>query len=288
MRQWRDCWVGHLQVQYPEQQWHPSKPFGHISWLALELHPSPAWFKISCELMAGKGFSEAMVSMWFVLHLAKPSRYIPMYNKQNNCLPVLWSSLISAKIELCIIIIIITIIRGMVNHLLLLLPFVRILKYGFLAIGFLLLLLLQLFAYDTVKTLLTPKDGEPAKVPFPISSVAGAVAGFSSTLCVYPLELLKTRLTIQVRGSSWISFHSRFSRINQMQLLSNKCMFFCIYKFALLDPESLYVLCCKLLSHMVCMCVLHYKLLLEYNVHVYVFCKVAVEYGAAAIKYFFT
>jgi hypothetical protein len=90
----------------------------------------------------------------------------------------------------------------MVNHLLLLLPFVRILKYGFLAIGFLLLLLLQLFAYDTVKTLLTPKDGEPAKVPFPISSVAGAVAGFSSTLCVYPLELLKTRLTIQVRGSS--------------------------------------------------------------------------------------
>jgi solute carrier family 25 phosphate transporter 23/24/25/41 len=50
--------------------------------------------------------------------------------------------------------------------------------------------------------LLTPKDGEPAKVPFPISSVAGAVAGFSSTLCVYPLELLKTRLTIQVRGSS--------------------------------------------------------------------------------------
>jgi hypothetical protein len=90
----------------------------------------------------------------------------------------------------------------MVNLLLLLLlPFVRILKYGFLAIGFL-LLLFQLFAYDTVKTLLTPKDGEPAKVPFPISSVAGAVAGFSSTLCVYPLELLKTRLTIQVRGSS--------------------------------------------------------------------------------------
>jgi hypothetical protein len=90
----------------------------------------------------------------------------------------------------------------MVNLLLLLLPFVRILKYGFLAIGFLLLLLFQLFAYDTVKTLLTPKDGEPAKVPFPISSVAGAVAGFSSTLCVYPLELLKTRLTIQVRGLS--------------------------------------------------------------------------------------
>jgi hypothetical protein len=137
--------------------------------------------------------------------------------------------------------------------------------------------------------LLTPKDGEPAKVPFPISSVAGAVAGFSSTLCVYPLELLKTRLTIQVRGSSWISFHSRFSRINQMQLLSNKCMFFCIYKFALSDTESLcfalqialtyglYVCvfciinCCR---NIMCMCLC--------------FCKVAVGYGAAAIKKLFT
>jgi len=66
---------------------------------------------------------------------------------------------------------------------------------------------IELFAYDTVKTLLTPKDGEPAKVPFPVSSVAGAVAGFSSTLCVYPLELLKTRLTIQ-RGVYDNLFHA--------------------------------------------------------------------------------
>jgi hypothetical protein len=244
--------------------------------------------------MAGKGFSVAMVSMWFVLHLAKPLRYIPMYNKQNNCLPVLWSSLISAKIELCITNIIITIIRGMVNLLLLLLllflAFVWILKYGFLAIGFLLLmLLLQLFAYDTVKTLLTPKDGEPAKVPFPISSVAGAIAGFSSTLCVYPLELLKTRLTIQVRGSSWISFHSRFSRINQMQLLSNKCIFFAFTSLLFqIQRESVCFALEIALTYGLYVCVLHYKLLLEYNVHVYVFCKVAVGYGAAAIKYFFT
>jgi hypothetical protein len=34
-------------------------------------------------------------------------------------------------------------------------------------------------------------------------------------------------------------------------------------------------------------CVFPYKLLLECTVHVYVFCKVAVGYGAAAIKYLF-
>ncbi|KAF8389100.1 hypothetical protein HHK36_025785 [Tetracentron sinense] len=56
---------------------------------------------------------------------------------------------------------------------------------------------LQLFAYDTVKKFLTPKPGEQPKLPFPASSIAGAFAGVSSTLCTYPLELLKTRLTIQ-------------------------------------------------------------------------------------------
>ncbi|RRT40470.1 hypothetical protein B296_00058526 [Ensete ventricosum] len=55
----------------------------------------------------------------------------------------------------------------------------------------------QLFAYDTAKKALTPKDGEPPKLPVPASLVAGAFAGVSSTLCTYPLELLKTRLTIQ-------------------------------------------------------------------------------------------
>ncbi|XP_060959213.1 adenine nucleotide transporter BT1, chloroplastic/mitochondrial-like [Cannabis sativa] len=39
--------------------------------------------------------------------------------------------------------------------------------------------------------------GEQAKHPIPPSLIAGACAGVSSTLCTYPLELLKTRLTIQ-------------------------------------------------------------------------------------------
>ncbi|XP_015883853.3 adenine nucleotide transporter BT1, chloroplastic/mitochondrial [Ziziphus jujuba] len=56
---------------------------------------------------------------------------------------------------------------------------------------------IELFAYDTVKNHLTPKPGEDRKPPIPASSIAGAVAGFSSTLCTYPLELLKNRLTIQ-------------------------------------------------------------------------------------------
>jgi len=56
----------------------------------------------------------------------------------------------------------------------------------------------QLFAYDTVKKQLSPKPGEQPTIPIPASSIAGAVAGVSSTLCTYPLELLKTRLTVQV------------------------------------------------------------------------------------------
>lgn len=61
--------------------------------------------------------------------------------------------------------------------------------------------LLQLFVYDTVKKHLSPKPGEKPKLPFPAPSVAGALAGVSSTLCTYPLELLKTRLTVQVYHS---------------------------------------------------------------------------------------
>ncbi|KAL6215124.1 hypothetical protein ACLB2K_014555 [Fragaria x ananassa] len=56
---------------------------------------------------------------------------------------------------------------------------------------------IELFAYDTVNKHLSPKDGEQSKLPIPASLIAGACAGVSSTLVTYPLELLKTRLTIQ-------------------------------------------------------------------------------------------
>ncbi|OIT35565.1 PREDICTED: adenine nucleotide transporter BT1, chloroplastic/mitochondrial [Nicotiana attenuata] len=55
----------------------------------------------------------------------------------------------------------------------------------------------ELFAYDTVNKNLSPKPGEQPKIPIPASLVAGACAGVSSTLLTYPLELVKTRLTIQ-------------------------------------------------------------------------------------------
>lgn len=56
---------------------------------------------------------------------------------------------------------------------------------------------IELFAYDTVNKCLSPKPGEQPKVPVPPSLIAGACAGVSSTICTYPLELVKTRLTIQ-------------------------------------------------------------------------------------------
>ncbi|CAK9273118.1 unnamed protein product [Sphagnum jensenii] len=57
---------------------------------------------------------------------------------------------------------------------------------------------IELFAYDSVKAFLSPKDGKPGKLAFlPVSPIAGSCAGISSTICMYPLELLKTRLTIQ-------------------------------------------------------------------------------------------
>ncbi|KAI7987216.1 hypothetical protein LOK49_LG13G02579 [Camellia lanceoleosa] len=56
---------------------------------------------------------------------------------------------------------------------------------------------IELFVYDTVNKTLSPKPGEQPKLPIPASLVAGACAGVSSTLVTYPLELLKTRLTIQ-------------------------------------------------------------------------------------------
>ncbi|KAK4419900.1 Adenine nucleotide transporter BT1, chloroplastic/mitochondrial [Sesamum alatum] len=56
---------------------------------------------------------------------------------------------------------------------------------------------IELFVYDTVNKNLSPKPGEQSRLPVPPSLVAGACAGVSSTLVTYPLELVKTRLTIQ-------------------------------------------------------------------------------------------
>eukprot|EP00250_Pteridium_aquilinum_P007055 c16850_g1_i1 orf=81-1421(+) len=56
---------------------------------------------------------------------------------------------------------------------------------------------IELFAYDTIKKALDKTCWIPSHIPIPSSSIAGATAGVCSTLCTYPLELLKTRLTIQ-------------------------------------------------------------------------------------------
>ncbi|XP_021737959.1 adenine nucleotide transporter BT1, chloroplastic/mitochondrial-like [Chenopodium quinoa] len=56
---------------------------------------------------------------------------------------------------------------------------------------------IELLTYDTVNKYLSAKQGEQAKVPIPPSLIAGACAGVSSTILTYPLELVKTRLTIQ-------------------------------------------------------------------------------------------
>ncbi|GMG99008.1 hypothetical protein Nepgr_000848 [Nepenthes gracilis] len=54
-----------------------------------------------------------------------------------------------------------------------------------------------LFAYDTVNKHLSPKPEEQPKHQVPSSLIIGACAGVRPTLCTYPLELLKTCLTIQ-------------------------------------------------------------------------------------------
>ncbi|KAM5547880.1 adenine nucleotide transporter BT1, chloroplastic/mitochondrial [Rosa sericea] len=69
---------------------------------------------------------------------------------------------------------------------------------------------IELFVFDMVNKYLS-RPGEELKIPIPASSIAGALAGFSSTLCTYPLELLKTRLTVQ-RGV-YKNFFDAFSKI---------------------------------------------------------------------------
>ncbi|CAI0542985.1 unnamed protein product, partial [Linum tenue] len=56
---------------------------------------------------------------------------------------------------------------------------------------------IELFAYDTIMKNLTPNPGEKSMLPIPASSIAGGLAGITSTFCTYPLELLKTRITVQ-------------------------------------------------------------------------------------------
>ncbi|CAH2077232.1 unnamed protein product [Thlaspi arvense] len=55
----------------------------------------------------------------------------------------------------------------------------------------------ELFVFETVNKKLSPENGEQSKIPIPASLLAGACAGVSQTLLTYPLELIKTRLTIQ-------------------------------------------------------------------------------------------
>eukprot|EP00850_Spirogloea_muscicola_P015902 SM000125S26107 [mRNA] locus=s125:328109:338942:- [translate_table: standard] len=56
---------------------------------------------------------------------------------------------------------------------------------------------LRLFAYERTKNFLTPKEGQRSRFPLPVAPLAGSVAGMTSTIVTYPLELIKTRLTVQ-------------------------------------------------------------------------------------------
>ncbi|KAG6553581.1 hypothetical protein Mapa_004495 [Marchantia paleacea] len=69
----------------------------------------------------------------------------------------------------------------------------------------------ELFVYDKVKIALTPKEGEKSRLKIPVASIAGSAAGITSTVLMYPLELVKTRLTIQPK--EYRSISNAFLRI---------------------------------------------------------------------------
>eukprot|EP00271_Cylindrocystis_brebissonii_P014375 TRINITY_DN35718_c0_g1_i1.p1 TRINITY_DN35718_c0_g1~~TRINITY_DN35718_c0_g1_i1.p1 ORF type:complete len:493 (+),score=96.37 TRINITY_DN35718_c0_g1_i1:255-1733(+) len=70
---------------------------------------------------------------------------------------------------------------------------------------------IELFTYDTVRKALTPKDGSAPR--FPVSPIAGSSAGIASCILTYPLELVKTRLTVQPGAYSGV--FNAFVRIAQ-------------------------------------------------------------------------
>lgn len=78
---------------------------------------------------------------------------------------------------------------------------------------------IELYTYESVKCALSGTDASPPALPFPLplpaSSIAGAAAGMASTLLCYPLELLKTRIT--VRPNVYRGLRFAFSKIVREQ-----------------------------------------------------------------------
>ena len=61
---------------------------------------------------------------------------------------------------------------------------------------------IELFAFDSIRRMLTDDETGESRAKLnglvlPPASVAGACAGLSSTIVTYPMEVLKTRLTVE-------------------------------------------------------------------------------------------
>lgn len=83
----------------------------------------------------------------------------------------------------------------------------------------------QHFTYDTAKKFLNPKADEPSKIPIPTPLVAGALAGFASTLCTYPMELIKTRVTIEVSDKTTNTTARKvFAMVSLLNTTTISCM----------------------------------------------------------------